>query len=193
MLLTTVIIQQVVFRLSQIRLSVMSLSICAVGALLIGLMIPLDSMGLNGFTGAICVFMAFSLAAAGALVYWEEKRNSQAVAEESDSDEPLTDWEEKILGTTELEGLMDTAFDFREHGHHDIALLAFRRLITLYPEDSAVLVASAQIASIYRQRGDNKSAIEELTETLSLPAIHKDPQALRELNNAIDYLKSEYR
>ena len=190
-LLTTVLIQQIVYRLFHIRLSVMSLAICAIGALLIGLMLPLDSMGLNGFAGAIGVFLAFSLAAAGMLVYWEEKKNSQAVAEGSDPAEPLADWEERILGTTELESLMDTAFDFREQGHHDRALLAFRRLITLYPDDSAVLVAAAQIAAIYRKRCDDKSAIEELTEALSLPGIQKDEQALREISSAIDYLKSD--
>ena len=97
--------------------------------------------------------------------------------------------DEEQPASDSLEDLLEFAFSQRTQSNTTGALATFRLVRSLYADSQAMPMVVAEIVSTLQSQGRYDTAINELSETVHLPAIQQDPRLVRTFVQKMDYLQ----
>ena len=111
---------------------------------------------------------------------FEESSVEDSVSERTDAVQPASD---------SLEDLLEFAFAQRTQSNTIGALATFQLVRSLYADSHAMPMVVAEIVSTLQSQGRYDIAINELSETVHLPAIQQDPRLVRTFVQKMAYLQ----
>lgn len=98
-------------------------------------------------------------------------------------------FEAVLPATQDLDTLLDYAFSQKENKEYEHALLAFRHILQLFPEDSAAPFITIEIGNILKLLGSYDDAIQVFVEGKTSAALHDEYQFEQEFIDTIAYLR----
>jgi hypothetical protein len=124
----------------------------------------------------------------------EESANEQLKEvppfEESSVEDPVSERTDEVQPASDsLEDLLEFAFAQRTQSNTIGALATFRLVRSLYADSHAMPMVVAEIVSTLQSQGRYDIAINELSETVHLPAIQQDPRLVRTFVQKMAYLQ----
>ena len=102
---------------------------------------------------------------------------------------PEHDEESSNVSFTDLDELLDYAFSQKTAKGFPQAMVAFRQIISLYPNSSSASFAAIEIGNMLKNTGDYDQAIQVFTDAIALPAHQGDASLQKEFGNAAEYMR----
>ncbi|MBV5336768.1 MAG: hypothetical protein J0653_01855, partial [Deltaproteobacteria bacterium] len=119
-----------------------------------------------------------------------EQWNEVLPVEESSAEAPVSERADEVQPASDsLEDLLEFAFAQRTQSNTIGALATFRLVRSLYADSQAMPTVVAEIVSTLQSQGRYDTAINELSETVHLPAIQQDPRLVRTFVQKMAYLQ----
>lgn len=119
-----------------------------------------------------------------------EQLNEVPPVDESPVEAPVSERADEVQPASDsLEDLLEFAFAQRTQSNTTGALATFRLVRSLYADSHAMPMVVAEIVSTLQSQGRYDTAINELSETVHLPAIQQDRRLVRTFVQKMAYLQ----
>lgn len=96
---------------------------------------------------------------------------------------------EKLADLTELNDILDYAYELRNHNDIPSALLAFQKALQHFPTNDYMPFVVIEIGNIHKADGEYQKAIQVYEQALELPILASDETMKKEFMNNIMYLR----
>lgn len=96
---------------------------------------------------------------------------------------------EKLSALTELNDILDYAYELRNHNDIPSALLAFQKALQHFPANDYMPFVVIEIGNIHKADGEYEKAISVYEQALELPILASDETMKKEFMNNIMYLR----
>ena len=106
--------------------------------------------------------------------------------------EPESDVDSELAGLSNLDDMLDYAFELKGSNNWEKALKAYEYALKEYSGDAYAPMLVIEICNIHKDNGQYQKAIDYFKEALSLPAVAESPAMIAEFEDSIAYLEATY-